>query len=302
MAFRGVLERKSYGSYHQAYAFEILDESLACSSFPPTKDLQVSLWHAPLASITNCVLQADDARCISLTFNQEHVVVLRASDPHTTSLWLNKLTTATTASTIAASTASTTPTASTPTAPKSTLPNDPTERAVLIQQKLMAPFTTLKQSDVSSNMDACANILSWLVGTMDAAYFTQQPSLLTEHLRICHPYLVMQMTSFASSTSNPLSLNDCFRVMNSLTSYDTYLRCCCTLFPIEVPKYSFSIHDEQQFLSKCCVQSLRPQLLQMCQTVKKNVLDDVDLLSHVKKRNDGVSESFFKMNKNGMLC
>jgi hypothetical protein len=177
------------------------------------------------------------------------------------------------------------------------VPNDPTERAVLIQQKLVAPFTTLKQSDVSSNMDACANILSWLVGTMDAAYFTQQPSLLTEHLRICHPYLVMQMTSFASSTSNPLSLNDCFRVMNSLTSYDTYLRCCCTLFPIEVPKYSFSIHDEQQFLCKCCVQSLRPQLLQMCQTVNKNVLDDVDLLSHVKKRNDGVSESFFKMNK-----
>jgi hypothetical protein len=130
MAFRGVLERKSYGSYHQAYAFEILDECLVCSSFPPTKDLQVSLWRAPLASITNCVLQADDARCISLTFNQEHVVVLRASDPHTTSLWLNKLTTATTASTIAASTATTASTiaaSTTPTAPTaSTAPTAPT--------------------------------------------------------------------------------------------------------------------------------------------------------------------------------
>ena len=28
----------------------------------------------------------------------------------------------------------------------------------------------------------------------------------------------------------------------------------------------------------------------MCQTVKISVLDDLDLLSHVKKRNDGVSE------------
>ena len=301
-AMKGVLQRESFTHFHRydlgARAFELKANCILCTEMTS----EVLLWSVNVEHLSSVQKNSGDVSCLSFVVHDCHKITLQASTEAICDEWVAALlaslkntdadggtasgTTEGSKDTVEAANQDVTA-ASTDTSNGGS-DHDRGERAIAIQQKLTKQFEHCIDDDVISNMDAAATILQWLVDILDRACCGHFKDLALQ-MSIIHPYLVMRITSFASSAGSgsgtALSMMDCLRVMDMLTAYDAFLKTCCSLFPKQLSseRYSMSVSDEQHFLIKVTKEALRPRLSVMCFNVQQQILHDDDPMSHVKQ-------------------
>ncbi len=287
----GILERRNMSANYpwlcEPRMLRLEEGVLTCHAVCSEGDGDVASglqWSVPASGTASTRLEVNDdgsGRCFALHVGQ-HVMIMRAKTKENAEAWLsglpNEIDRA--GSLQGAISLPEVPTSSR-SIERNEVKNDVAERALKIQERLMGAFANISPSDIAATTEATGQIIGWLLAVLDVNMVRGQQddspttalTSIEEHVRICHPFISLKLTEFASTDVAGISMNDTLQLMDMLRAYSLFLSSLhCILKRIGgshaehlIERFPDSCGQaELRYLCTRYVNDTRPELQSMC--------------------------------------